>query len=151
MAKLKEMISIHQWIRDSSNGEVFLVTLLVFPFIGYAYYGMLSLFGIDDYLIWFLAALLLLLVVAIIVMKKSQTNKEKMGNDWEVIKNHSKSFETEYIGFDTLKKKNKRYTRDYLEKMTHKYPSKLIIAKFDNNTREGVKILNYSQIIVEGL
>lgn len=146
--KLNELKSIHEWIRETSNAEIFFVSLLLFPLFISFYSWAIKMTGLDDFKIWIVIGITVSYILAILIMKNSQTNHEKMEIDLLIIKNHSKTFKKEHIGFDKLKEKDSKFNEKYLKKLIRKFPDELIIAKFDNNKKEGIKILKYSQLII---
>lgn len=146
--KLNELKSIHEWIRETSNAEIFFVSLLLFPFFISFYSWAIKMTGLDDFKIYFFIGITVLYILSIIIMKNSQTNNEEMEIDLLVIKNHSKTFKLEHIGFDKLKEKDSKFDERYLKKLIRKFPDELIIAMFDNNSKVGIKILKYHQLML---
>lgn len=146
--KLSELKSIHEWIRETSNAEVFFVSLLIFPLFISFYSWAIKMTGLDDFKVWIIIGITFFYVLAIVIMKNSQTNIEEMEADLLIIRNHSKTFEVEYIGFDKLKEKDSRFDEKYMKKLMGRFPDELIIAKFDNNKKEGIKILKYAELMI---
>ncbi|WP_282016498.1 hypothetical protein [Marinifilum flexuosum] len=144
--KLSDLKSIHEWVRDTSNAEIFFVSLLVYPLFAALYSWTIKTTGLDNYKVILTISTTVLYIIAIIIMKNSQTSNEKMEVDLSVIKNHSKSFKKEYIGFSKLKEKDPRFSEKYLKKLARKYPSELIIASFNKGNETGIKVLKYHQL-----
>ncbi|MFA9370992.1 MAG: hypothetical protein ACERIH_04725 [Labilibaculum antarcticum] len=145
--KLSDLKSIHEWIRDTSNAEIFFVSLLVYPLFAALYSWTIKTTGLDEYKVALTILTTILYIVAIIIMKNSQTSDEEMEVDLLILKNHSKSFEKEYIGFPKLREKDSRYKEKYIKKLIRKYPSEIIIASFNKGKETGIKILKYQELI----
>lgn len=146
---IRELKSIHIWIRDTSKSEVFFVSLLVFPLFLSLYTWAVSLIGLSDYIVCIIVVVAILYFLSIIIMKINQSKEENMEINLSIIKNHSKSFKLEYIGFEKLMEIDKEYTKEYLKKLIRKYPYELIIAKFEKGNKVGLKILQYSILVPE--
>jgi hypothetical protein len=139
--KINQLKSIHHWVRESSSTEICFVALLVFPLLISVYAGAISIAGLDEFKYWVYSVITVFYVLAILVMKIKQSNNEKLQMDLVLIKSHSKAFNLDYISFDKLKEKDSRFNKHYIYKLISAFPEELIIAKFDNNKKEGVKIL----------
>jgi hypothetical protein len=150
-SKLSELKSIHEWIRSTSNAEIFFVSLLVYPLFMGLYYWLIKILELYEYKNWILVVMTALYCISIIIMKSNQTLNERMEVDLLVIKNHSKTFRKEYIGFDKLLEMDKNYTEKYLKKLIRKYPDELIIAEFssENSMKKGLKLLKYLTLVPE--
>ena len=79
--KLNELKSIHEWIRETSNAEIFFVSLLVFPLFISFYSWAIKMTGLDDFKIWIFLGITVFYILSILIMKNSQTNNEEMEID----------------------------------------------------------------------
>ncbi|MDW7692724.1 hypothetical protein R9C00_11680 [Flammeovirgaceae bacterium SG7u.111] len=76
--KLSDLKSIHEWIRDASNAEVFFVSLLTYPFFAILYSWAIKTIGLDDYKLLIIIVVTVLYIFAIIIMKNIQTIDEEL-------------------------------------------------------------------------
>ncbi|MCT4600594.1 MAG: hypothetical protein N4A32_06820 [Marinifilaceae bacterium] len=149
--KINELKSIHLWIRESSNLEVFFVSLLIYPLIALVYGEAIKIIELTDYNVVIIICFTICYFLSILIMKIFQTKIEIYKHDLSVILSHSISFNLEYIRFSALENKDNRYSKDYIKKLTLMFPNELIMTKLNQGKDDGIKILKYKERIMSNL
>lgn len=139
--KIKQLKSIHNWVRSSETSEIVFVNALILPLYLLFYNTAINQIN-EEWKNWVILFALVLYIVGLIWMKSSQSKEEKNLKDLLVIKNYMIDKEYRFISFERIEKEiDKRLNEERIKELLFIFPNEFRFAKLKDN-KKGIKILD---------